>query len=140
VRAGGKTDTLHPGVSDIGERVARIERDQNFGFGGEMYDSGKSQHHKPRRHDRPEQPTDPAAAPTLDREYSNQHPGGDRHDIGLEGRGRDPIALKTEIAGVIIASPKNSEAPPRPIVNSTLRSRPAAGSASEINAIVPPSP
>jgi hypothetical protein len=41
----------------------------------------------------PKQPTDPAAAPALDREYRNQHPGGDRHDIGLEGRGRDLNSL-----------------------------------------------
>src|SRR5271163_4133159 len=39
-------------------------------------------------HDRPEQSTHPAAAPALDREQRDQHPGGDRHDTA-EGRGRD---------------------------------------------------
>ena len=44
-----------------------------------MYDPGKPQHDKPPRRDRPEEPTNPAAAPTLDREQRDQH--GDRHDI-----------------------------------------------------------
>ena len=49
-------------------------------------------------------------------------------------------ADSTEIAGVIMASPKKRQAPPRPITSITVRARPQTGNASESNAIVPPSP
>ncbi len=49
-------------------------------------------------------------------------------------------ALSTEIAGVIMASPKNSDAPAKPTTSSTPCSRPAAGRARESRAMVPPSP
>src|SRR4029077_16040801 len=49
-------------------------------------------------------------------------------------------ALSTEMAGVIIASPKNSDAPPRPMIKSALRKPPDLGSTSDSNAMVPPSP
>ena len=49
-------------------------------------------------------------------------------------------ALSTEMAGVIIASPKNSDAPPRPMIKSVLRILPDTGRTSDSNAIVPPSP
>ena len=44
------------------------------------------------------------------------------------------------MAGVIMASPKNSDAPASPTNNRAGRSRPAAGRASERSAMVPPSP
>src|SRR4051812_4390892 len=50
------------------------------------------------------------------------------------------IALSTEIAGVIMASPKNNEAPARPTTSRGVFSLPATGMASDSNAIVPPSP
>ena len=49
-------------------------------------------------------------------------------------------ALRTEIAGVIIASPKNRDAPASPTMSTKPRYRPAAGRARESSAIVPPSP
>ena len=44
------------------------------------------------------------------------------------------------MAGVIMASPKNRDAPARPTIKRTVRNGPATGSASDSRAIVPPSP
>ena len=41
---------------------------------------------------------------------------------------------------MIIASPRNSDAPARPTISSTGLALPATGSASDSSAIVPPSP
>ena len=49
-------------------------------------------------------------------------------------------ALRTEIAGVIMASPKNKDAPARPTTSRIGCNRPATGSASDRSAMVPPSP
>ena len=53
---------------------------------------------------------------------------------------RPSTALNTDIAGVIMASPKNRDAPASPTIRSPVCNLPATGRASERSAIVPPSP
>jgi hypothetical protein len=50
------------------------------------------------------------------------------------------MALRTDMAGVIMASPKNRDAPASPTIKRTVRNGPATGSARDNRAIVPPSP
>jgi hypothetical protein len=49
-------------------------------------------------------------------------------------------ALNTDMAGVIMASPKNREAPANPTIKRPVRNGPATGTARDRSAIVPPSP
>src|SRR5690348_1778213 len=138
----GKSDPA-VGAREIGERVTRIERNQYSGPSEDMRDPGEPEHHEPGGHHRSEKSADAAAASALDHKKCDQHHTATGRTYGLNtgvAICNPSIALRTEIAGVIMASPKNSEAPPSPIASRTVRNRPAAGRASEINAIVPPSP
>ena len=49
-------------------------------------------------------------------------------------------ALNTDMAGVIMASPKNRDAPANPTIKRPVRNGPAIGRARDRSAIVPPSP
>ena len=49
-------------------------------------------------------------------------------------------ALNTDMAGVIMASPKKRDAPASPTIKSPVRNTPATGRARDRSAIVPPSP
>ena len=53
---------------------------------------------------------------------------------------RPSTALNTDMAGVIMASPKNRDAPASPTIRSPACNLPATGRAKDRSAIVPPSP
>ena len=53
---------------------------------------------------------------------------------------RPSTALSTDMAGVIMASPKNRDAPASPTIRRPVCNRPATGRARDRSAIVPPSP
>ena len=77
------------GVPEIGERVARIERNQYSGPSEDMRDPGEPEYHEPRRHHRSEKSADAAAAPALDHKKCDQHHSRHRHDIRPKYRGCD---------------------------------------------------
>ena len=84
---------------------------------------------EPDDHHRAEQPPDRAGAEPLDANRHDDDRRGDRDDQVAE-RGATTLspstAESTEIAGVIMLSPKNSEAPKIPSAASTILVRAAA--------------
>ena len=66
---------------------------------------------------------------------------GTTYGVTIGDTMRSPsTALNTDIAGVIIASPKNRDAPASPTIKRPVRNGPATGRARDRSAIVPPSP
>ena len=82
---------------------------------------------EPDDHHRSEQPTDGVRTVALNREQHQDDHRGDRDDPFREGRLttlRPSTADSTDIAGVIMLSPKNSAAPKMPSAASVARVRP----------------
>ena len=78
-------------------------------MGGDVDDAERRQRREIDQHDRAEHRADPRGAARLDQEQADQDDDRDRHDERLAGRASTMVspstADRTEIAGVIIASP-----------------------------------
>ena len=69
------------------ERVARVERGQYRGRLGDVPHAHRAERSEPERADRAEEDPDHAGAVALDEEERHEDARGERHDVGLEGRG-----------------------------------------------------
>ena len=108
----------NPVRSQEREAVGRIKGRKHPWVGKHVNGTGRANNQKPCGHYRAEQCGDLRRSVTLDREQPDENDDGDGHDVGLE-QGSDQLqpfdGRKTDIAGVMRASPKNSAAPaPRP--------------------------
>ena len=74
---------------DEASRMERVQRGEDLGMRGDVPDAYCTQRDEPEHHHRAEQHADKAGALLLDEEEADENRGGERHDIGLEGRGAD---------------------------------------------------
>jgi hypothetical protein len=87
---GAQRDERRPGVYlEEPDRVQRVDRLEHARFLRDLTCAEDGEGEEPQRHDRAEQRAHPARAAVLHQEQANQDGERDRHDVGLEHRGRD---------------------------------------------------
>ena len=121
----------------------RVQRPQDLPGRGDLDDAERRVHGEEHHHDRPEERGDARRAAALGGEQQDEDDDRRRQDVGRRSAStcfRPSSAERTEIAGVMMASPENRAAPATPSRKAIALRWPSARWASAFSDRMPPSP